>query len=153
VDRLSKHRLFGRRRAAVTDQTPERTADEGRMLAAVSNRVVALYKEYFGRGPTRVKSYMQDDILVVVLRGALLRAEQTLSEMGQGRTVLEQRVAFQEAIRDRFTAEVEEIVGRRVIGYMRGSQLEPDMSAELFVLEGPAVDTFLSSNGTGPEAG
>ncbi|MFL5825235.1 MAG: DUF2294 domain-containing protein [Thermoleophilaceae bacterium] len=136
----------------MTDQAPERTAEDGRVLAAVSNRVVGLYKEYYGRGPTRVKSYMQDDILVVVLRGALLRAEQTLSEMGQGRAVLEQRVAFQEAIRDRFTAEVEEIVGRRVVGYMRGSQLAPDMSAELFVLDGSADDGYFSQNGSGPAA-
>lgn len=111
------------------------TADRGRMLAAVSNRVVALHKEYYGRGPTRVKAYYDGDLLVILLRGGLLRAEQTLNDNGHGRTVLEQRLAFQEAVRDKFIEAIEDVVGRKVVGYMSGSQLDPDMSAEVFVLE------------------
>ena len=128
----------------MTDEAFERTAEDGRMLAAVSNRIVALHKEYFGRGPTRVKSYLQNDLLVVVLRDSLLRAEQSLYEMGQGRTVLEQRIAFQEAVRHRFAGEIESIVGRRVVGYMRGSQLDPDITAEIFLLEEPFAEVPFS---------
>lgn len=104
------------------------------MLSAISNGLVALLKEYYGVGPTQAKTYYQDDLVVCVLRGGFTRVEQTLLDGNRGSAVIEQRMAFQEVMRDRFEAVVEEVTGRDVIGFMSGNQQEPDMICEVFVL-------------------
>jgi uncharacterized protein YbcI len=96
--------------------------------------MVALLKEFYGRGPTRAKSYFQDDLVVCVLRGGFSRVEQTLLEGGRGRAVIQQRMEFQELMRDRFYAVIERATGRRVIGFMSGNQQQPDMMCEVFIL-------------------
>ncbi len=96
--------------------------------------MVALLKEFYGRGPTRTKSYYADDLVVCVLRGGFSRVEETLLEGGRGPAVIEQRMAFQELMRERFEHVIEEATGRRVIGFMSGNQQQPDMMCEVFVL-------------------
>jgi uncharacterized protein YbcI len=126
---------------------PEALAeDRGRMLAEVSNRIVGLHKEFYGKGPTKAKTYYQGDLLVVLLRGGFTRVEETLRAAGRGANVIEQRMAFQEVMRDRYKEVIEEATGRRVVGFMSGSQQDPDMLAELFVLEPSDLDEH------GPEA-
>jgi uncharacterized protein YbcI len=93
-----------------------------------------LLKEFYGRGPTQAKTYYQDDLVVCVLRGGFTRVEQTLLDGGRGESVIEQRIAFQQVMRDRFTAVVEHATGRPVIGFMSGNQQDPDMICEVFVL-------------------
>ena len=96
--------------------------------------MVALLKEFYGRGPTRAKSYFQDDLVVCVLRGGFTRVEQTLLDGGRGPAVIRQRMEFQELMRDRFVAVIEGATGRRVIGFMSGNQQHPDMMCEVFIL-------------------
>jgi uncharacterized protein YbcI len=96
--------------------------------------MVALLKEFYGRGPTRVKSYYQDDLVVCVLRGGFSRVEQTLLEGGRGSAVIQQRMEFQELMRERFEAVIEHATGQRVIGFMSGNQQHPDMMCEVFIL-------------------
>jgi uncharacterized protein YbcI len=103
-------------------------------LAAISDGMVALLKEFYGRGPTRVKSYYQDDLVVCVLRGGFSRVEQTLLEGGRGSAVIQQRMEFQELMRERFEAVIEHATGQRVIGFMSGNQQHPDMMCEVFIL-------------------
>jgi uncharacterized protein YbcI len=69
--------------------------------------MVALLKEFYGRGPTRTKSYYQDDLVVCVLRGGFSRVEQPLLDGGRGAAVIQQRMEFQEVMRDRFTGVIE----------------------------------------------
>lgn len=107
----------------------------GDELTAISDGLVALLKEYYGRGPTQAKSYYQDDLVVCILRGGYTQVEQTLREGGRGSAVIEQRMEFQELMRERFEAVIEEATGRRVIGFMSGNQQEPDMMCEVFVLD------------------
>ncbi len=107
----------------------------GGVLTAVSDGMVALLKEYYGRGPTQAKSYYMDDLVVCVLRGGFTRVEQTLFDGGRGHAVIQQRIEFQEVMRERFAAVVEHATGRRVIGFMSGNQQSPDMICEVFVLE------------------
>ncbi len=104
------------------------------MLTAISDGMVALLKEFYGRGPTRTKSYFQDDLVVCVLRGGFTRVEQTLLEGGRGEAVIQQRVEFQKLMRQRFEAVIEGATGRKVIGFMSGNQQEPDMMCEVFIL-------------------
>jgi uncharacterized protein YbcI len=106
----------------------------GDVLTAISDGMVALLKEYYGRGPTQAKTYYQDDLVVCLLRGGFTRVERTLLDGGYGRAVIEQRMAFQEVMRERFTAVIEHATGRPVVGFMSGNQQDPDMICEVFVL-------------------
>lgn len=106
----------------------------GDELTAISDGLVALLKEFYGRGPTQAKSYYQDDLVVCILRGGYTQVEQTLREGGRGSAVIEQRMQFQELMRERFEAVIEGATGRQVIGFMSGNQQDPDMMCEVFVL-------------------
>lgn len=106
----------------------------GDVLTAISDGLVALLKEFYGRGPTQAKSYYQDDLVVCVLRGGFSRVEQTLLEGGRGAVVIQQRLEFQELMRERFEAVIAEATGRQVIGFMSGNQQDPDMMCEVFIL-------------------
>jgi len=101
---------------------------------AISDGLVALLKEYYGRGPERTRTYVSDDLVVCLLRGGFTRVEQTLLESGHGGDVIRQRMVFQDVMRDRFEAVVEQATGRKVIGFMSGNQQDPDMICEVFVL-------------------
>jgi uncharacterized protein YbcI len=114
--------------AETTPKTP------GDVLTAVSDGMVALLKEFYGRGPTRAKSYYQDDLVACVLRGGFSKVEQTLLHGGRGNAVIQQRMEFQELMRERFVRVIEDATGRRVIGFMSGNQQEPDMMCETFIL-------------------
>ena len=100
----------------------------------ISNGIVGLLKEFYGKGPERARTYIHDDLVVVLLRGGFTRVEQTLLEGGHGDDVIRQRMAFQGVMRERFEQVVERATGRRVIGFMSGNQQDPDMICEVFVL-------------------
>jgi uncharacterized protein YbcI len=74
----------------------------GDVLTVISDGLVALLKEFYGRGPTRAKSYYEDDLVVCLLRGGFTPVEQTLLEGGRGSSVIQQRMDFQELMRQRF---------------------------------------------------
>ena len=115
-------------------QDKTRAAYHGEVLTAISDGLVALLKEFYGRGPTQAKSYYQDDLVVCVLRGGFTRVEQTLLDGGRGAAVIEQRMEFQELMRDRFIDVIVRATGRQVIGFMSGNQQSPDMMCEVFML-------------------
>ena len=108
--------------------------NHGEILTAISDGIVALLKEYYGRGPTQSKTYYQDDLVVCLLRGGFTRVEQTLLAGGRGDAVIQQRMEFQEVMRERFEAVIQHAAGRRVIGFMSGNQQSPDMICEVFIL-------------------
>jgi len=110
------------------------TAAHGDILTAISDGLVGLLKEYYGRGPTEAKSYFQDDLVVCVLRGGFSRVEQTLLDEGRGAAVIQQRMEFQDVMRSRFEDVIERATGRKVIGFMSGNQQDPDLMCEVFVL-------------------
>jgi uncharacterized protein YbcI len=113
---------------------PTKHPTHGDILTAISDGMVALLKEFYGRGPTRTKSYYEDDLVVCMLRGGFSRVEQTLLEGGRGPAVIQQRMEFQELMRERFEAVIEDATGRKVIGFMSGNQQHPDMMCEVFIL-------------------
>ena len=114
-------------------QQPLEPSVSGDMRTAISDGLVSLLKEYYGRGPKRTKTYVSDDLVVCLLRGGFTRVEQTLFEGGHGEEVIRQRMIFQDVMRDRFERVVEEATGRKVIGFMSGNQQDPDMICEVFV--------------------
>ena len=113
---------------------PITPSTRGDVLTAISDGMVALLKEFYGRGPTRAKSYYQDDLVVCLLRGGFSQVEQTLLEGGRGSAVIQQRMEFQDLMRDRFEAVIEAATGRDVIGFMSGNQQGPDIMCEVFIL-------------------
>jgi len=113
-------------------ETTPRT--HGDVLTAISDGLAALLKEFYGHGPTRTKSYYADDLVVCVLRGGFSRVEDTLLEGGRGAAVIQQRMEFQDMMRQRFEEVIEHATGRRVLGFMSGNQQRPDMMCEVFIL-------------------
>jgi uncharacterized protein YbcI len=113
-------------------QTP--SPQHGQVLTEISEGMVALLKEYYGVGPTQAKTYYHDDLVVCILREGLTRVEQTLLDGNRGEAVTLQRKAFQEVMRERFKAVIQDATGRAVIGFMSGYQQHPDMTCEVFVL-------------------
>ena len=109
-------------------------SSHGDVLTAISDGMVALLKAFYGRGPTRAKSYYEDDLVVCVLRGGFSRVEQTLLAGGRGQAVIQQRMEFQEVMRERFAKVIEDATGKRVIGFMSGNQQHPDLMCEVFIL-------------------
>ena len=106
------------------------------LLAAIARAMVALQKQYAGKGPAKCKAYWAgSDTLLVLFGGGYTAAEQTMYEGGRGGTVRDARRAFQDTMEARMTALVEALVGRRVVAFMSASTQEPDLAAELFVFE------------------
>src|SRR6187200_2026394 len=114
------------------DFTPRQR--DGAVRTAISDGMVALLKDHYGVGPTQTKTYYHDDLVVCLMRGGFTRVEQTLLEGGRTSAVIQQRMEFQEVMRERFIAVVERATGRRVVGFISGNQQQPDMIAEIFVL-------------------
>ena len=110
-------------------------SDRGKMLLAVTNGILAMHREFYGRGATRGRTIMQDDYLVCFLEDIYTKAEQTLIDAGKLQTVLQARNDFQDAMRPRFSQLVEEITGRRVIAFLSQVGADPDVGAEIFWLE------------------
>ena len=116
--------------------TPDAGTRAGEQLAAVTNGIVKLFHDYYGRGPTKAKSYMLDDrIVVCVLEETMTRVEQTLVANGHGSKVREVRLVFQEAMADEFKAVVAACLDRPVRAYHSQLTLEPDIGFEFFVLD------------------
>ncbi len=110
-------------------------ARAGEDLAAVTTGIVGLFREYYGRGPERAKSYMLDDRYVVcVLRDTMTTVERTLTPTDPDLVRLV-RLTFQEAMADSFIRVVEEAVGRRVLTYHSQLTLDPDLGFEFFLLD------------------
>jgi uncharacterized protein YbcI len=107
------------------------------LLLAISNTVVRLLRENTGRGPTKARTSIRDDVVVVMLEQTLTKGEQNLVSRGRVEKVIEIRHEFQEAMRDECMAQIAELTGRRVIAFMSANHVEPDLGAEIFVLDGP----------------
>jgi len=116
--------------------SPEHGAQAGEQLAAVTNGIVKLFRDYYGRGPTKAKSYILDDrILVCVLEDTMTRVEKTLADNGHGHKVRDVRLTFQEAMAHEFKQCVRDSLGREVLAYHSQLTLDPDLGFEFFVLD------------------
>ena len=111
----------------------------GETLAAISTGLVQLHREFYGKGPTKAKTHLVDDMVVCILRDGFTTVERTLVEHGNRDSVHKIRRDFQQAMEGEFTAVVESATGRKVIAYMSQVHADPDLAVELFLLE-PADD-------------
>ena len=104
-------------------------------LADVTRGLVQLHSEYYGKGPTKAKTYILNDTVVCLLKGGFTTVERTLIDEGDAGAVHDIRLSFQKAMEAPFREVVERALGRKVIAYMSQINHDPDIAAELFVLE------------------
>ncbi len=107
----------------------------GSLLARISNEFVTMQKEYWGLGPVQAKSYMMDDLLLIVMRGGMTRAERTMLGFGQHDLVRSFRQSFENEMTQNLTGKIEQLTGRKVLTYQSQILFEPDVVAELFVFD------------------
>jgi uncharacterized protein YbcI len=108
----------------------------GLMMVELSNAMVRLYKELFGRGPTKTKTnFAGPDLIVSTLEHSLTRIERHMVNAGEHERVRDLRMHFQHLNEEQFVGTVEEITGRKVRAFVSGIDTKRDVSAELFYLE------------------
>jgi uncharacterized protein YbcI len=112
---------------------------EGRTPAAmISTASVQLIHEYTGRGPTKAKTTISDNLVTVLLADTLTKGERKLADAGKGDRVLQLRHDFQMVMRKDFVAIIERNLGRKVTAFMSQNHIDPDYAVEVFVLDGAA---------------
>ena len=109
---------------------------QGLELQEVTNAMVRIYKEQFGRGPTKARTnYAGPDTLVSTLENSLTAAESSMLSLDEHQRVREIRLFFQHASERDFVDAVQQITGRRVRAFVSGTDTHRDVSSEVFYLE------------------
>jgi uncharacterized protein YbcI len=122
-------------------ETPQSPDAHHEVSLEISNGMVRLYKELFGRGPSRVRTHFAGpDVVICTLEKSFTPAERSMAEMGEHQRLRETRLFFQHARENDFRATVQRITGRRVRGFLSGTDTVEDISCEVFYLE-PDGDT------------
>jgi uncharacterized protein YbcI len=124
----------------MTESSPPPGTPHHDISMEISNEMVQLYKELFGRGPARARTYFAGpDMLICSLEGSFTPAERSMAEMGEHQRLRETRLFFQHARENDFRGTVEQVTGRRVRGFLSGTDTYADLSCEVFYLE-PVAD-------------
>jgi uncharacterized protein YbcI len=111
------------------------------VLSAISNEMVRLYKEQFGRGPTKTRTeWAGPDVLVVTLEQTFTPAERSLQRMGEHQRLRDLRLLFQYAEVATFCAPIERLIGRKVKAFISGIDTKADVATELYVLHPRGYD-------------
>jgi uncharacterized protein YbcI len=117
------------------------STNEHGMLSAISNEMVRIYKDQFGRGPTKTRTqWAGPDVLVVTLEKTLTPAEHSLCRLGEHARLRDLRLLFQYAEVERFCQPVERLSGRKVRGFISGIDTVGDIACEMFVLHPPGYE-------------
>ncbi len=114
--------------------TPDRKES---VRGRIAHAMVGMKKDYYGKGPTKAKAFINDEYIFVVMHGGLTRNEEVLLAAGEHDLVRSYRLRFQEAMTDTTVAAIEEIVGRKVLTYHSQMLFDPERAIEIFVLESP----------------
>jgi uncharacterized protein YbcI len=122
---------------AAVDSLPGVADPTGDVRHDISNAMVSLKKEFYGKGPVKAKTYLNDNYVFCAMEGGLTRNEETLLAAGHHDVVRAYRLNFQEAVTQTATGAVERITGRKVIAYHSQIVFEPTRVFEIFVLDAP----------------
>jgi uncharacterized protein YbcI len=117
-----------------------RQTHDGPLAAAITTKVVRVFGDYTGRGPTRGRTFINENLVSCLLHDTLTKPERSLVAAGEVDTVLEVRRRFQATMRDDLVAAVEDLTGREVAVFMSENHVDPDVALESFVLEPEAGD-------------
>jgi uncharacterized protein YbcI len=110
----------------------------GHLLSAISTSIVGILHDHYGRGPMKAKTYVLDDIIVVVMRGSGYTAlEQTIMDSGDPDRVVAMREDFQRVMAERYKETINRLTGRSVVAFLSQAHVEPDITMEVFFIDGP----------------
>ena len=108
---------------------------DGEVYAAISTSIVQAFKRYYGKGPTKARTYRNDNYIFCVLEGGLTTSEETLLQAGQEELIRTYRERFEEAVSDELCVRVAALIGHEVVGYHSQIVFEPEPRVfEIFVL-------------------
>jgi uncharacterized protein YbcI len=107
----------------------------GELNAALTSALVGIHTQYLGRGPRTASTFHYGNIVVTLMHDVLTHAEKSLTRSDQRQAVSNIRHLFQSTMAADFTAAVERLTGRTVVAFISGNHIEPDIAAELFVLD------------------
>jgi uncharacterized protein YbcI len=107
---------------------------DGKLATAISSMVVQVLRQYTGRGPTKSRTYLNEDLIVVVLQGTFTPAERALIAGGKRDLVLTNRRAFQGIMRADLVAGIEDLTGRTVVAFLSDNSIDPDVKIKAFLL-------------------
>jgi uncharacterized protein YbcI len=113
---------------------------DGRLRVAISNALVSIWKQDYGRGPTAARTIIDQSLIFVVLQDGLTRNEETLLAAGHEAVVRDFRMCFMDTMSGKFIASVEEVTGGRVLTHACQVAFAPTMTIETFVLDAPLQD-------------
>lgn len=126
---------------------------EGEVRATIARQMGELQSEYYGRGPTKARTYVNDDLVVVVLEETFTPAERTLIARGESDGIQDIRRRFQRSMAEQFKAIVEQATGRKVRSFLSETDLEADISVEIFILADARTDMAAFEEAESPSAG
>ena len=109
----------------------------GPLLTAISNMIVGMLRERYGRGPMKAKTYVIDDLIVCVLRNGFTKVEATMDGAGRTEQILEMRRDFQVIMGPHYRREIEALSGSKVTAFMSQAHLDPDITIEIFLVDPP----------------
>jgi uncharacterized protein YbcI len=114
---------------------PQHSLEGGALNAAISETVVRLMAEAAGRGPTKARTTIDRDLIVVVLQNSLTSGERYLADHDRTEQVLDMRRAYQDSMSTDCIAAIEDLTGRTVQAFMSANHIDPDLAAEVFILK------------------
>ena len=121
----------------------------GALLSRISNEMVRALKKFYGKGPTKAKAYMLDDMLIIVMRGGLTTAEKTMLEFGNEDQVRQFRQLFQHEMTERLTDKMEDLTGRKIVTYQSQIMFDPDVVVEMFVFDSEGSSDAIEATAQG----
>jgi uncharacterized protein YbcI len=116
------------------------TASRGQLAAAISNAIVGIHSKHYGKGPTKAKTYIIDDVVVCLMQDVFTTVERTLIDNGKGEMVREVRTTFQYTMRHEFREAIREITGREPRAFLSQIDWDADIAAEVFLLTSDETD-------------
>jgi uncharacterized protein YbcI len=146
-------------------QPPLESQSGAALLSAISREMVKAMKTYYGRGPTKAKSYLMDDLLFIVMRGGITEAEKTMLAAGQTDAVRAFRQRFENVMAERLVGTIEQLTDRKVLTYQSQVLFDPPLVIEVFLFEEPfdrpaieetaraLLEADVDDDATAPDAG
>jgi uncharacterized protein YbcI len=109
----------------------------GELNAALTSALIGIQTRYLGRGPKTASTFHHGNVVVVLMHEVMTHAEKSLAATSNSHAVTNMRHLFQETMEDDFREAVERLTGKNVIAFISGNHIDPDMAAELFILDAP----------------
>ena len=114
---------------------PERLRG-GELNATLTSALVGIQNAHMGRGPKSASTFHHGNVVVTLMHDVMTPAERKLTQTGNAPAVAAMRHLYQEAMRADFNDAIERLTGHKVVAFISGNHIDPDMAAEIFVLDG-----------------